>query len=129
MTGNFEPDPDKYAELSMPFESEEEANKVASAFFNAVRAIREQYRIPELIIQFQLYVQTDEGVRALRGGGGWGDQHLQAELAKRAFDQEFEHLCVMVGSLAQAMPKVRKKLITDPSCEEEKREPREEATR
>lgn len=103
--------------MAQPFDSAEEGEKVAAEFFNAVRKLREQYRIPELIIQFQLYVKTPEGIEAFAGGGGWGNQLYQARLAKRAIDQEFEHLGNVIESIAAAMPKARKELLTDPRFE------------
>lgn len=138
MDNTWKADPEKYAEMSKPFESQEEAEKVATEFFNAVRRLREQYRIAELTMQCQIYVNTLDGVVRLISGGGWGDQLEQAKLAKRSADQEFNHLLItirklskaipqddgtelasemlltMIEQLIEAMPEARKALITDP---------------
>ena len=114
MTDEFLGDPEKYAELAKPFESPEEANKVAEEFFNAVALLREQYRIPELNLQYELYVRVDTGIHVLRGGGGWGDQLRQARLAKRAADLETEHFFELVERILSRRPRLTRELITDP---------------
>ena len=118
MRNNFEADPEKYKQLSQPFESAEEAERVANAFLNAVRKLREEYRIAELVIQFQVYLKEGEEVQALIGGGGWGNQLYQANLARRAADREFEHLGLVLELLVKAMPKAQAALITDPKADE-----------
>lgn len=119
MKNRWEADPKKYEEMAKPFESEEQAEQVAIEFLNAVRKLREQYRIAELIIQYQVYVQKDNSTYILRGGGGWGHQLYQAQLAKRAADQEFDHLARVIETISAAIPKARKELITDPRIESE----------
>lgn len=107
MTSSWVGDPDKYAELSKPFETQEEAEKVAQAFFNAVRTLREQYRIAELTMQAQVYVgdaDKPEEQKQLSFGGGWGNQLQQARLAKRSADNEINHLLAMTRLIAQATP-------------------------
>lgn len=104
MASSWVGDPDKYAELSKPFEDREEAELVAQAFFNAVRTLREQYRIAELTIQAQIYIGGEETPERLVFGGGWGNQLEQARLAKRSADTEINHLLVMIRALTNAMP-------------------------
>jgi hypothetical protein len=116
---NFEADPQKYAELSKPFDSQEEAEHAAREFFNGVRALREQCRIPEVVLQFVIYVQGEGEVLSLSGGGGWGDQLKQAQIARRAADREFEHLGLLVRGIADAIPPAGDALITDPVATEE----------
>lgn len=110
-------DPEKYERLSQPFESADEAQKVAEAFFNAVAALREQYRIPDLVIQF--YVNLKEGDKVLRlsGGGGWGNQLNQATMMREAADREMNYLVEVLEVVMHGMPKVRRELITDPVAE------------
>lgn len=116
----FKADPAKYARLAKPHESQKHAEVAVKAFTAELAALREKYRIPELLIQFQVYLKMDEGEGSMRGGAGWGNQSLQAELAKRAFDQEFNALCYIVQVLAAGMPKLRTNLITDPEFAEAK---------
>lgn len=104
MNNQWDADPDKYAEMSKPFASEEEATKVVGAFFDGVRKLREQYRIAELTMQCQVYIETAEGRTKLKLGGGWGSQLEQAKLAKRSADQEINHLLVTIRKLTQALP-------------------------
>lgn len=107
-------DPDKYAELAKPFASQEEAERVVGEFVNAVRRLREQYRIPELIVQLQVYITMDDGVHGMAGGAGWGDQSKQAQLAKSAADLEFDSLMLLIENLVHRIPQARQMLITDP---------------
>jgi hypothetical protein len=107
-------DPEKYAEIAKPFETREEAEKVCGAFFNAVRQLREQYRIPELIVSYQVYAQGEKAVEVLAGSGGWGNQLYQAKLARRSADSEFKWLIRML----EDVPKLSSLLITDPKADD-----------
>jgi hypothetical protein len=118
MDNEWKADPKKYAEIAQPFESEEQATKVAAEFFNAVRKLREQYRIPEVIVSYQVYVKTDKGVEALMGSGGWGDQSQQAKLAKRCFDVEIESFFMMFDNLLAKRPRTSLSFLTDPKFDE-----------
>lgn len=114
---SWEADPEKYAELSKPFDSPEEAEKVAQAFLMALRALREQYRIAEMCVQYQIYVKMDDGIHALVGGGGWGNQLHQARLARRMFDREFSHLGKIIEAIMREDSAVEIALLTDPKVE------------
>lgn len=119
LSKDWKGDAAKYARLSKPHESEETARVAVKAFMGEIATLREKYRIPELIIQYQVYVQIDGEEHAMHGGCGWGNQGKQAELAKRSFDLEFDSLCLLVERLAAMMPKARRELITDPLKEDD----------
>lgn len=107
-------DPAKYKRLSKTQESAA-AQVNANAFMAEVGTLREKYLIPELTVQFAIYVKDESGERGIvSGGAGWGDQMRQAELSKAMFDREFDHLCLVVGTLAAQMPSVKRMLLTDP---------------
>lgn len=107
-------DPAKYKRLSKPVESREHAQVMASAFLADVAQLREKHRIPELTVQFVIYVQDGNDLVSLNGGAGWGDQTRQAQLAKAMFDREFDSLAMITTHLAMRMPKVRQMLLTNP---------------
>lgn len=118
MNNNWKADPAKYKRLAKPFEDEEHARVALSAFMVEVVALREKYRVPELVVQFQVYIKTPEGEFSVSGGAGYGDQAKQATMMKRAFDQEFASLCYIVEALAASMPKLRRELLTQPNAED-----------
>jgi len=108
-------DPEKYKQLAKPFESVEEAQKVAAAFCGALAKLREQYRIPELTVSYMLYAEAEaenESV-ALRGGAGWGDQIKQLRLAKDCFDREYAHAMLLMQAVVADFG-AKDMLITDP---------------
>lgn len=107
-------DPEKYKRLSEPFESEEQATLVSNAFLVAVGKLREQYKIPDLIISFRATLKKDDSVYAFHSSAGWGNQLLQAKLARQSADQEFAHLVRVVDGLVAAYPESEEEFITDP---------------
>ena len=111
-------DPEKYERLSQPFDSKEEADKAAEAFFNAVAALREQYRIPDFVIQFTVNFKMEGAIVSLQGGGGFGNQLLQAKIIKTAADRELAHLFMMINQISEALPSFKKMLLTDPVAEQ-----------
>jgi len=115
MKNHWGADPEKYARLSEPFESEERMGAAANSFLAALGKLREQYKIPDLIVAFQGNVKTAEGIRPFYGGAGWGNQLLQAQLARRSADQEFAHLARVVSGIVAAYPDTEGDFITDPS--------------
>ncbi len=119
----FEADPEKYARLSQPIPSQAAAEAKVKDFLTAVGELRERFGIPDLIVHFEVNVQTFEGVQTLSGGCGWGDQLKQARLARRAADREFLYLGKLIENAAAAMPDLWRMLITDPSAEAERGKP------
>jgi hypothetical protein len=116
----WQADPEKYERLAEPFESDELALVAARAFLGELATLREKYRIPELIVQYQLYVKSksdDAGPQACTGGAGWGNQLYQCQLAKQAMDQEFDHLARVLEMISYSIPKAKRQLITDPAAE------------
>lgn len=89
-------DPEKYAKMSEPFESAEQAKEIAAEFLKAVGRLREQYRIAEMVIQVQVYAQAENGREIVFGGAGYGDQMEQAKMAYRAFNQELRYMFKML---------------------------------
>ncbi len=116
----FHADPEKYARLSQPIPSQPAAEVKVKEFLMAVGELRERFGIPDLIVHFEVRVQTFEGVQALTGGCGWGDQLKQARLARRAADREFLYLGKLIEGAAAAMPDLWRMLITDPNEEAER---------
>lgn len=112
-------DPEKYERLSIPFESPEQMEAAASSFLAALAKLREQYKIPDLIVSFQGDVQVGDDVRAFYGGAGWGNQIRQAKLAKRSADQEFNHLLRIMREILHEYPDTEELLITDPEDTED----------
>jgi hypothetical protein len=112
-TNEWGADPEKYAKLAEPIPALD-AQALGNAFLKAIGHLREQYHIPELLVQFVVYV--DDG-QAMKGGAGWGDQMKQAQLARRMADQEYAHLIRVLASIVNAMPDAADMLITDPSAE------------
>lgn len=115
MKNRWQADPKKYAELSSPFESVEQAQEVMKAFCAAVAKLREQYHIPEFIFRLQAYAKHEQGIVVLSGGAGFGNQLQQAQLAKNAFDTEFECLREMLEQITLSMPRLKRDLVTDPN--------------
>lgn len=111
-------DPAKYKRLCEPFDTKELAELAFRGFVGELAKLREKYRIPELIVQYECRVMIDDKVCGMHGGCGWGNQLYQAQLAKRALDQELDHLARVTEGLAASLPRVRRELITDPKPED-----------
>jgi hypothetical protein len=118
MKNEWGADPEKYKRLSEPFESVEQCEAAMNAFLVAIGKLRESYKIPELIVSFQACARNKDGeVNAYTGGAGWGDQLLQAALARRSADEEMAHLARVISAISRAYPDAHDMLITDPDEE------------
>ena len=107
------PDPEKYARMAEPFDSVEQATQVVEAFLNALARLREQYRIPELIVSVMIYAKYENGIASMQGGSGWGDQMKQLQLAKLSFDREYNDAMRLLKGIVNDFD-ASERLITDP---------------
>ena len=55
---DFDPDPDRYARMSEPFESMDEANAALDKFFKGVEALREECGLPHVFSLVEVFVQN-----------------------------------------------------------------------
>lgn len=112
-------DPDKYKRLAEPFQDRLEAQRACNAFIDELAALREKYHIPELCCQLVVYVKTETpdgegGKESIAGGAGWGNQIVQARMARAMADRETDAALDMIQNLAARTDAVARLLITDP---------------
>ena len=53
-------DPEKYREMSEPYETAETASESLSAFLDDVRALREKHRIAEIVVGAAVYFKDED---------------------------------------------------------------------
>lgn len=80
----FEENQELYAEMSVPFETPEEAEKVVTAFNEKVVALRKQYRIAEVVLLTQVYVADGENINAYTAQRTLGNAMESIRLAHNA---------------------------------------------
>ena len=94
-------DPEKYRQLSQPFDSQEHAETCIKAFQAVVNKAREEFKIPDAMIQIGCTFLSAEGqINYMNAGCGWGDQRNQVKLAQQAYQREMAHLMIVATALA-----------------------------
>jgi hypothetical protein len=100
----IEQNPERYARLSVPFDSAERATVAVGGFLLAVSRLREQYKIPDCLVQVMFRVTTPDGEQLMESGAMFGDSFNAAPMAYRAFQQYFPNQMEILG-MAVAMLK------------------------
>lgn len=81
--------PKLFREMSVPYESVEQANESLSAFQAELAELRKKYKIPTLLCIFHVTMLTDDGEEgAAMTTCGMGDMALFESMAAWAFGQE-----------------------------------------
>lgn len=57
---DFKTNPEKYAAMSAPFPTEVDANFAMDMFCSKVKELRENYRISEVVVVAQVYLEPDK---------------------------------------------------------------------
>ena len=87
------PNPELYERMRVPFETEDEARASVEAFMEKVGQLREQYKMPDVMLNVLVTVKDGNGeVINLRSLCTWGDDGKSLMMAKTQFDQLFENL-------------------------------------
>lgn len=81
----FEPNPERYMRLSVPFENEQDAKNALEAFMEKVSELRESYRIAEIAVAAGVYVPCEHpgGRQLCSTTGAMGDMTVSFRLAEQ----------------------------------------------
>ena len=81
----FEPNPERYARLSVPFESDQDARNALEAFMEKVSELRESYRIAEIAVAAGVYLpcEHENGRQLVSTTGMMGDLKIGFRLAEQ----------------------------------------------
>lgn len=92
-------DPKKYREMSMPFETTEEANAALKAFFEDVKTAREKHRISDVVVLCEISHKIDD--EEVRGGASTslGDSARVLVMLAREFGAEQARHEALVASV------------------------------
>lgn len=82
-------DADNYHKLNQPFESADDANAALEAFWEEFYALRNKYKIPDVLVVFRLMCRTKDGdVAELFGSLNAGSEMYAESLAAWGYGRE-----------------------------------------
>jgi hypothetical protein len=93
--------PELYKQMSKPYQSINEATKNVDKFVSGVRKLREKYRIAEVVLVSQVYIENAEEVLAQRSSQTFGDFNEHIKLSRAMADALVEKLIIELNNALQ----------------------------
>lgn len=110
----YGPNPELYAKLAERYESKEEADFALKGFLLAVKKLREEFRVPEVMVHGACHFKPEnEGKKAVTiRAAGFGAPEFRAQLGALAFNTytlpEIERAEQLRALATATPPKVKK---------------------